>query len=247
MKLKVFSSGSEGNGYLLTAKEGDALVIEAGVPSSSILREIKRDRISGLIVSHAHGDHAGRLQEYLDMRIDTRIHDESLHAIKKEITGYFFPLFFEEGMPFKLGKYEIISFRLKHDTPCFGFLIRHPDMKGNLLFCTDTANIPYTFDNVQNIMIEADYDTTILKNNIESGKINAYLGKRICKTHYSINQAIQFCKNRDLSKVRNIILLHLSKNNSSKDEFRKRMIEETGKPVYIAETGLEIEIGNNPF
>jgi len=247
MRLKVFSSGSAGNGYTLTSNRGDTLIIEAGVSASILLRETKRDSVSGLILSHAHGDHAGRLQEYLNMRILTRIHEESLHALKKELTGYFLPLFFEEEIPFNMGNYEVLPFRMYHDTPCFGFLIRHPDMLGNLLFCTDTARIPYTFDNVQNIMIEADYDEELLKANIENGKVNDFLGNRIRKTHYSIGQAITFCKNRDLSRVRNIVLLHLSKNNSSSDSFRQRMIEATGKPVYIAESGLEIEIGNNPF
>lgn len=247
MRLKVFSSGSAGNGYLLTSNRGDALVIEAGVSASILLREVKRDNISGLVVSHAHGDHAGRLQEYLDMHIPTRIHDESLHALKKGVTGYFLPLYFEEEIPFKMGSYEILPFRLYHDTPCFGFLIRHSDMLGNLLFCTDTAKIPYTFEDVQNIMIEADYDEEILRDNIDNGRVNGYLGDRIRRTHYSIGQAIHFCKNRNVSKVRNIVLLHLSKNNSSSDSFRQRMINATGKPVYIAEPGLEIDIGNNPF
>lgn len=247
MRLKVFSSGSAGNGYTLTSNKGDTLIIEAGVSASIILREIKRDSISGLIISHAHGDHAGRMQEYLDMRIPTRIHDESLHALKREVSGYFLPLFFDEEVPFKMGNYEVLPFRMYHDTPCFGFMIRHPDMMGNLLFCTDTSRIPYTFENVQNIMIEADYDEDILRSNVANGKVNDYLGNRIRKTHHSIGQAISFCKDRDLSKVRNIILLHLSKNNSSSDSFRQRMINVTGKPVFIAEPGLEIEIGNNPF
>lgn len=248
MRLKVLGSGSNGNGYLLTSTQGDTLIIEAGVHVSQVFREVDYKQISGLLVSHSHGDHAGFLREYLDRRIDTYIHEETLHSMKgyEDYSG-FLPLFFEEEHPFKMGSYEIIPFRLDHDVTCFGFLIRHPDMLGNLLFCTDTAAIPYTFDDVQTLMIEADYDENILARNETEGKIHPALARRIRQSHYSITQAINFCRNRDISKLRNIVLIHLSRHNSSADDFRNKMIQATGKPVYIAIPGLEVEVGNNPF
>lgn len=246
MKFKVLGSGSSGNGYLLTSTDGETLVIEAGVRLGDVLKEVPYKDIAGLIVSHAHGDHAGFLDEYLYRRITTYIHDESLKEWKGKVKD-FFPLYFDEECKFSLGNFDIIPFRLKHDTPCFGFLIRHPDMVGNFLFCTDTSQIPYTFDNVQTLAIEADYDYNILLNNVRDGKLILSLARRIHSTHYSIDQAIDFCKNRDMKKLRNIILLHLSKNNSSAKEFKEKMIMATGKPTYIATRGLEVEVGNNPF
>ena len=246
MTFKVLGSGSSGNGYLLTSSEGETLVIEAGVRLSEVLKEVPYRNIAGLIVSHTHGDHAGFLSDYLNRRIETRIHDESLKEWKGR-TSDFLPLFFEEECMFSLGKFDIIPFRLKHDTPCFGFLIRHPDMLGNFLFCTDTAEIPYTFQDVQTLAIEADYDYNMLLENVRSGKLIVKLARRICSSHFSIDQAIEFCKNRDMKKLRNIILLHLSRNNSSSEAFKDKMIKATGKPTYIASKGLEVEVGNNPF
>lgn len=246
MKFKVLGSGSSGNGYLLTATDGETLVIEAGVRLGDVLKEVPYKDIAGLIVSHAHGDHTGFLDEYLYRRITTYIHDESLKEWKGKVKD-FIPLYFGEECKFSLGNFDIIPFRLKHDTPCFGFLIRHPDMDGNFLFCTDTSQIPYTFDNVQTLAIEADYDYNILLNNVRDGKLILSLARRIHSTHYSIDQAIDFCKNRDMKKLRNIILLHLSKNNSSAEEFKEKMIMATGKPTYIATRGLEVKVGNNPF
>lgn len=246
MTFKVLGSGSSGNGYLLTSSEGETLVIEAGVRLSEVLKEVPYRNITGLIVSHTHGDHAGFLADYLNRRIETRIHDESLKEWKGK-TSDFLPLFFEEECMFSLGKFDIIPFRLKHDTPCFGFLIRHPDMLGNFLFCTDTTEIPYTFQDVQTLAIEADYDYNILLENVRSGKLIVKLARRICSSHFSIDQAIEFCKNRDMKKLRNIILLHLSRNNSSSEAFKDKMIKATGKPTYIASKGLEVEVGNTPF
>lgn len=246
MRFKVLGSGSSGNGYLLISDNGETLVIEAGVRLSEVLKHVPHRNIAGLIVSHAHGDHAGYLGDYLDRRITTWIHDESLKDWKGKVKN-FFPLYFDEGRKFSIGNFDIIPFRLMHDTPCFGFLIQHPDMTGNFLFCTDTAEIPYTFDNVQTMAIEADYDYDILTDNVRDGKLNLTLARRICSTHLSIVKAVEFCKNSDLKKLNNIILLHLSRNNSSAERFVKMMIEATGKPTYIAKAGLEVQAGNNPF
>ena len=120
-------------------------------------------------------------------------------------------------------------------------------MLGNFLFCTDTAEIPYTFQDVQTLAIEADYDYNMLLENVRSGKLIVKLARRICSSHFSIDQAIEFCKNRDMKKLRNIILLHLSRNNSSSEAFKDKMIKATGKPTYIASKGLEVEVGNTPF
>lgn len=249
MRLTVYGSGSSGNGYALQSAQGDTLLIEAGVPASVPLRDIPYNSIAGLIISHSHGDHAGRLSEYLGRRINTYMAEETLHSLKFYQDGYtgFLPFLFQEEHMFSLGQFDIIPFRLQHDVPCFGFLIRHPDMQGNLLFCTDTASIPYTFEDVQTLMIEADYDEQMLADNETAGKVHPKLAKRIRESHYSISRAVRFCRNRDLSKLRKVILLHLSSKNSSVDEFKRIMTEATGKPVYIAAKGLQVEVGNNPF
>ena len=248
MKLTVYGSGSSGNGYSLQSEQGDTLLIEAGVSAAVPLRDIPYSCIQGLIVSHSHGDHAGKLKEYLAKRINTYMAEETIHSMKmfQDYSG-FMPFMFSEERMFSLGHFDIIPFRLHHDVPCFGFLIRHPDMTGNLLFCTDTAAIPYSFDDVQTLMIEADYDVELLRKNEEAGKVHPKLAKRIRESHYSISRAIRFCQNRDLAKLRNVILVHLSAKNSCADDFRRQMIEATGKPVFIASPGLKVEVGNNPF
>ena len=245
MRLTVLGSSSKGNGYLLTAESGETLVIEAGVPLSAVLRQTPYNNISGVIVSHQHGDHAGRAGEYLSRRINVWMSDETAHAMK--FSGGFLPLFFDEERPFNVGTFEVLPFRLYHDVACYGFLVRHSDMEGNLLFCTDTSSIPYTFDDVQTLMVEADYDPVLLKRNVESGRVNGKLARRIRETHLSIDKCMAFCRNRDLRDLRRIILIHLSERNSSAEVFHDAMVAATGVPVYVAAAGLEIEVGNNPF
>lgn len=245
MKIEVLGSGSSGNCYLLKSSKGECLILEAGIKAFDVLKKVEYKNILGVIVSHRHGDHAGKVNEFLKSNIDVYMSFDTLDSLKidkKEMQ----PKVFNEKT-FSLGGFDIRPFRLNHDVTCHGFLIRHKEMKGNLLFCTDTATIPYTFDDVQTLMIEADYDLNMLSENKKNGKVNSYLAKRIIRTHFSIDKAIKFCKERDLSKLRKIILIHLSKHNADKDNFKRRMIENTGKCVYVAEKGVEINIDDNPF
>jgi len=240
MKLKCLGSGSSGNCYLLISDSGEVLILEAGIPASNVFKEIEYDNIVGLLISHQHGDHAGRVRDFLGKSINTYMSKECFEnlKIKKKSTLNFF----EDQKQFEVGPYKILPFKLEHDAPCYGFLITTLG-HGNLLFCTDTHSISYKFKNIETLMVEADFDYSILMDNINSGVINRTLGKRIMETHLSIDTAISVAKRYKNTLLGNIILLHLSKNNSNSDMFKKLMEEATGCPTYIATKGLEVKLG----
>jgi hypothetical protein len=48
----------------------------------------------------------------------------------------------------------------------------------------------------------------------------------------------------DLSKVRNIVLLHLSSGNSNGPDFKDRIQKQTGIPTQIAEPGLNLQLNS---
>ena len=51
----------------------------------------------------------------------------------------------------------------------------------------------------------------------------------------------------DLSKVNNIVLIHLSDSNSNAKQFQQEITATTGKKVYVAEAGLTIDFNKQPF
>ena len=57
MNLKCLSSGSQGNCYILTANNGEKLILDCGIT----IKEIKKGldwnlrSVVGVIVSHSHG------------------------------------------------------------------------------------------------------------------------------------------------------------------------------------------------
>jgi phosphoribosyl 1,2-cyclic phosphodiesterase len=58
--------------------------------------------------------------------------------------------------------------------------------------------------------------------------------KRLLRSHFSLENVLEFLRANDMSKVQEIYLLHLSDNNSDEAMFKRRVQEVTGKPVYVA-------------
>ena len=59
MRLKVLSSGSQGNCYLLESN-GETLILDCGIPIKEIKKGLDFDisKVVGVCVSHGHLDHA---------------------------------------------------------------------------------------------------------------------------------------------------------------------------------------------
>lgn len=140
-----------------------------------------------------------------------------------------------------------MPFKVKHDAAePFGYLINHPET-GTVLFATDTYYLEQTFMGLSNIMLECNYDINILDANIASGVVPEKLRNRTVKSHMSLETCIETLKANDLSGVNNILLIHLSANNSNASEFKKAVGEVTGKNVIIAAKGMNIEFNKEPF
>ena len=83
-------------------------------------------------------------------------------------------------------------------------------------------------------MIECNYSLEILARNREQHLIDYHQYKRIMKSHFELNNLIDFFKANDLSKAEEILLLHLSDRNSDKEQFIQKIEATTGVPTYVA-------------
>ena len=241
MKLKVIGSSSSGNCYLLENRK-ECLILEAGIDPKKILLNI--EKVVGCLITHEHKDHC-KYTEYLKkMAINIyaskgTIEVAGLHGHRiKEIKAL---------NKYHIGNFIVLPFNVKHDAKePLGFLIKHPDM-GTLLFVTDTYYIENRFSDLNHIMIECNYDNEILSENMMQGKIPKVVRDRTLASHMSMETCINFLKNNDLTNVYNIVLIHLSSQNSNKKMFQEVISRETNKEVYIAFPKLEIELNSDIF
>lgn len=250
MVLSVLGSASTGNAYVLQ-NEGEALLIEAGIAFKKVVTALEGNisKVVGCLISHEHGDHAGRINEVLNAVIPVYATHGTIEAAK--VTSEWKPRELErEGEGYKvqtLGRFKVIPFATKHDcAEPVGFYIWHPET-GGVLFATDTYYLPNTFKGLNNVLIECNYDPEILDRNVEEGRIIPTLRERVRESHLSIDTCIDALRANDLKAVNNIVLIHLSAGNGDPVAFRERVYRATGKRVHIATPGLSINFNKTPF
>ena len=122
---------------------------------------------------------------------------------------------------------------MEHDvSEPLGFLLQHKEL-GRILFATDTYYLRNTFINVDHILIECNYSEDILE------EIPPYR-VRVLKSHMSLETLKETLKTWDLSRTKDITLIHISEGNGEPKRFRKEIEELTGIKTYVAIPGLEI-------
>lgn len=112
----------------------------------------------------------------------------------------------------------------------------HPNYE-HLFFATDTSHITQRVKIPFNIIaLECSYDKDILQNRVDTNDINESLAKRLLTSHMekqnTINYLDKFC---NLSKCREIHLLHLSGDNIDKEQTRKEIEERFFRKTVIVQ------------
>ena len=159
----------------------------------------------------------------------------------------------EERIHTKFGEFDVSAFALtdinghfKHtnadgtECPCYGFLIRHPEM-GRLLYITDAQFCKWKFKNINHILISCNYQSKYITD--DEAKRN-----HVLRGHMELETVKEFVKANNSNALRNVILCHLSKENANGDE----MVAEVQKVASMANVdyarkGLEIELSEFPF
>ncbi len=233
MTLKVLGSESAGNCYLLESFF-EILIIEAGIRLNDVKKALNYDlrKVIGCFITHAHGDHCKYATDYLKAGIDIYTSAETIQAAA--ISGHrVHPI--QANTMIRIGEFKVIPFPVPHGVPTFGFLINHP-FSGSILFVTDAAYISNKFNNLNHILIEANYEDALLTSDRAVGK------------HMSLDTCLEFLQANDMKQVRNIVLLHLSRVNSDAKLFKKSVQAiAPNASVWIADKGLEVYLSKYPF
>ena len=128
----------------------------------------------------------------------------------------------------------MLPWEAQHDAAePLGFLLYSKETGDKLIFATDTYFIPNTFRGLTYIMVECNYDRTLLDRNISAGVVPESLRPRLVRSHFSLDNVRTFLTANDLSTVQRIYLLHVSNQNGDKDAFRRDIEALTGIPVTV--------------
>jgi len=209
------------------------LLLEAGLPINRLRDKLREHGISlsdlaGCLVSHEHGDHSKAVKDLLRAGVDVWMSEAT--AILLGSTGHHH-LHMVSKTVFLVGDWFVQSFDLEHDAADpKGFFIGHGDE--HLLFIPDTSFVKNRFEEITMIAIECNFQSDILTNNILSGALPSIVGRRVRRSHFSLENVISLLKANDLSRCRAIYLMHLSNGNSDERGMKEEIQAATGIPTY---------------
>lgn len=241
MQLHVIASGSKANSYLLETSSG-TIILEAGVPIKKVLHalDFNLKNVIGCFVTHEHGDHAKYVKEYLENGINVYMSNGT-----KETLNLRYAQVIPTGKRKVFKNISVAVFETEHDaTEPIGFLINDVFTDEKLIFATDTYYVRYKFKDIDYILVECNYAFDILDDNIEAGIIRHERLNRLRSSHFELGNVKEFISANNSKHLKNVVLLHLSAQNSDKERFKREIEAITRANVNIAESGLKITLGD---
>jgi phosphoribosyl 1,2-cyclic phosphodiesterase len=245
MELKIISSGSIGNCYILET-ETSALLIEAGVKFSEIQTALNFNllKVDLCIISHEHKDHSKSINQVAKAGIPILASSGTFKAEK--ITSERQDYVIKHGQTIRVKEWKISAFKIDHDAAePLGFIIEHPEA-GRVLFLTDTYILRFDLGAFDHVLIESNYCAEMVEE-IAKKKGFDFVNNRRLKSHMSIQTTSETLKRLDLKQCKNIVLIHLSDGLTNEIEFKKRIEAEHGKPITVAIKNQTINFNKNPF
>lgn len=236
MKIKVISSGSSGNAYILDSGK-EQLLLECGVKWSSIVKALGYtiSNAVGVLVTHRHLDHAKSISNALAYRIP-------VYSCKDVCERHKGTILIEPNKKYRIGEFVVQPIPVSHDVECYSYLIEHPDC-GRILFCTDLSDFPYTVKNIHHFLIEANYSEDILLDRAcDKEKIRSH-----SQNHLPIESTIDILQRNVCGSTNTITLLHLSIDNSDARKFIEMVKDAVGIEPNIALPDLEVELKKEEF
>lgn len=238
MKFIQHYSGSAGNFYEIVSVSGKRLLIDPGIKWKKIQRALSYDlsKIEACLCDHEHSDHSISIKDVLRAGIDVYASEGTL-----EETGVFYQRrsrVVSDKSLVRLPSFEVFCFDVNHDAKePLGFIVREKDTNEYLLFATDTSHIVQRFVYPFSIIaIECSYSKEILRDRVDRQDINEALAKRLLTSHMEKDTAKKYIQDFcDLSKCREIHLLHMSGDNLNKSETRKEFESEFFIKTIVAE------------
>ncbi len=229
MKIEKFASGSSGNLYRISDSK-TSILIECGLPFNDLKRMLSFEHLnnSAVLISHEHSDHAKSSLKLANSGVNVYTSKGTAEALN--INNHWNCCLMKEKVFYNIGTFSVYGFLVNHDAKePFGFFIHSKENKENLLFITDTYFIKQTFEDVNYLMIEASFDEDIINENNE----DEYYKKRLIVSHMSINMVYDYITKMNISKLKEIHLLHLSSKSSNEKMFINKIQSITGVPVYV--------------
>ena len=219
MRFAMLGSGSRGNGTLVSAGSTTVLV-DCGFMLRETERRLARlearaQDLAGILVTHEHADHIGgvarlarkyRIPVYLTRGTYDGWPDAPVPRVQK----------FSAGEGFTIGELMVQSFPVPHDArePCH-FVFSDGTRRVGTVSDAGSVNEPMqrALSGLDALMLEFNHDFEMLVNGPYPAALRDRVGGAL--GHLSNRQSAELLLALDVSRLRHLVLTHLSEKNNT--------------------------------
>ena len=230
--IDCFASGSSGNLYRVDDGR-TRILIECGIGLKEIQEHLgfSLSACAACLITHEHKDHSKAVKDLLLRGVPCYMSRGTAQALQAEEEPCVEIIADKETR--RIGSWNVTAFGVQHDAKePLGFLLDNGEDR--VLYATDTYYLRYRFPPCTVLLVECNHSYEIVDRRVKEGKLDRTLARRLVKSHMSLENFIEFLQANDMSRVRQIYLLHLSDGNSDAEGFKRRVQQETGAEVCIA-------------
>lgn len=221
MKFASLGSGSEGNALLVAAGQTQVMM-DCGFGLQDTVSRLARlgisaGKLSGIIVTHEHGDHIGgvaRLARKFDLPV--WLTHGTLRSQPGAVADILHIHEIDPHQTFTIGELEIIPFPVPHDAAePVQFVFSDGARRLGVLTDTgcSTACIEHILSGCDALVLECNHDSGMLMNGDYPFSLKQRVGGRF--GHLSNQDAAGILSKVDTSRLQHLIAAHLSRKNNT--------------------------------
>ena len=249
MRITILGSGSGGN-VLLFESSKTSILVDAGLSHRQLVQRFAAigreppNRVSALIVTHGHADHAAHASTFAArLGCSVRATDATIRTLhlRPSVRTEAFAI----GRPFKVGDITIHSSKIPHDAPQVALVLETKLTAVGLV--TDLGHVPKglmpLLSDCETLLIESNHDPEMLA----KGPYPYALKRRIGGSlgHLSNAQAGDLLACLAHAPIQ-VVLMHLSETNNSPGLARssaEAALGHRGTRVLVAHQHRPLELG----
>lgn len=253
MRVCVLASGSKGNALVVQAG-GTTVLVDCGLTPKVLRARLKAvglelSSLDALLITHAHADHVvGALRLGAALRLPSFATRETQRQLSRR-GGLVHFRAVQPGVAFSVGDITVKAVGLPHDAPgTVAYVLEHEGERFGV--CTDLGypdlHVARALGGCDTLYLEFNHDEDMLWN----GPYPPRLKRRVAsdRGHLSNRQAAAMLADIDTSRLRRLLLAHLSEVNNTPTlaiEAAKEALQGTGirlmaAPQYEPTRWLEV-------
>ena len=221
MRFASLGSGSEGNALLVAAGKTQVLM-DCGFGLKDTLSRLARlgvsaEQLSGIIVTHEHGDHIGGVARLArKFNLPVWLTHGTLRSQPKGFADIACLHEIDPHQPFAIGEIEIIPYPVPHDaTEPVQFVFNDGARRLGVLTDTgcSTAYIEQTLSGCHALVLECNHDSGMLMNGDYPYSLKQRVGGHL--GHLNNRDAAGILSRLDASYLQHLVAAHLSRKNNT--------------------------------